>query len=107
MSRRVHGVIYHRESIGATRRRWLALCSLLRMRKFLVIAVLAGLTWLFIVQKRSESAKPEQKSKTATQVAASASPRPVSEHDWMKHSLDRANEVKRQVVQQRTTDGTR
>jgi len=106
MSRRVHGVIYHRESIGATRRRWLALCSLLRMRKFLVIAVLAGLTWLFIVQKRSGSAKPEQKSKTAAQVA-SASPRPVSEHNWMKHSLDRANEVKRQVVQQRKTDETR
>ena len=76
------------------------------MRKFLVIAVLAGLTWLFIVQKHSESAKPEQKSKTATQVT-SASPRPVSEHNWMKHSLDRANEVKRQVVQQRKTDETR
>ena len=77
------------------------------MRKFLVIAVLAGLTWFFIVQKRSESAKPEQKSKTAIQVAASASPRPVSEHNWMKHSLDRANEVKRQVAEQRKTDGTR
>lgn len=74
------------------------------MRKFLVIVVLAGLTWLFIVQKRSESAKPESKSKT---VAASTSPRPVSEHNWMKHSLDRANEVKQQVVQQRKTDGTR
>ena len=77
------------------------------MRKFLVIAVLAGLTWLFIVQKRSESAKSEQKSKTVTQAAGAASPRPVSEHNWMKHSLDRANEVKRQVVQQRKTDGTR
>jgi hypothetical protein len=76
------------------------------MRKFLVIAVLAGLTWLFIVQKRSESAKPAENSKTVTQVAA-ASPRPVSEHNWMKHSLDRANEVKRQVAQQRKEDGTR
>jgi len=84
-----------------------AVLLFLRMRKFLVIAVLAGLTWLFIVQKRSESAKPDQKSKTATQVAASASPRPVSEHNWMKHSLDRANEVKRQVAQQRKADGTR
>ena len=84
-----------------------AVLLFLRMRKFLVIAVLAGLTWLFIVQKRSESAKPDQKSKTATQVAASTSPRPVSEHNWMKHSLDRANEVKRQVAQQRKADGTR
>ena len=77
------------------------------MRKFLVIAVLAGLTWLFIVQKRSESAKPEPKSKTVSQVTAAPSPRPVSEHNWMKHSLDRANEVKRQVAQQRKEDGTR
>jgi hypothetical protein len=77
------------------------------MRKFLVITVLAGLTWLFIVQKRSEPAKPEPKSKTVAQVAGSPSPRPVSEHNWMKNSLDRANEVKRQVAQQRKTDGTR
>ena len=77
------------------------------MRKFLVITVLAGLTWLFIVQKRSEPAKPEPKSKAVAQVAGSPSPRPVSEHNWMKHSLDRANEVKRQVAQQRKTDETR
>jgi len=77
------------------------------MRKFLVITVLAGLTWLFIVQKRSEPAKQEPKSKAVAQVAGSPSPRPVSEHNWMKHSLDRANEVKRQVAQQRKTDGTR
>ena len=77
------------------------------MRKFLVITVLAGLTWLFIVQKRSEPAKPEPKSKTVAQVAGSPLPRPVSEHNWMKNSLDRANEVKRQVAQQRKTDGTR
>jgi len=87
--------------------RWLAPCSYFGMRKFLVIVVLVGLTWLFIVQKRSESAKPEPKSKTVAQAAASTSPRPVSEHNWMKHSLDRANEVKQQVVQQRKTDGTR
>jgi hypothetical protein len=106
MSQRAHGAIYHRESIEATRPGGSRCALSLPMRKFLVIAVLAGLTWLFIVQKRSESAKPEQKSKTATQVAA-ASPRPVSEHNWMKNSLDRANEVKRQVAQQRKTDETR
>jgi cytoskeletal protein RodZ len=78
----------------------------LRMRKFLVIAVLAGLAWLFVVQKRSEPQKPAPE-KTVAQATASASPRPVSEHNWMKHSLDRANEVKRQVAQQRKEDGTR
>lgn len=84
-----------------------ACAHVLRMRKFLVITVLAGLTWLFIVQKRSEHSKPEPSKKAVAQSVGSPSPRPVSEHDWMKRSLDRANEVKRQVVQQRKTDETR
>ena len=74
------------------------------MRKFLVIAVLAGLGWLFILQKRSE---PQNNEKAVAQASSSASPRPVSQHNWMKHSLDRANEVKRKVAQQRKEDGTR
>jgi hypothetical protein len=77
------------------------------MKKFFVIAVLAGLTWLFVAQKRSESSKPAPANKTVAQKAATSSPRPVSEHNWMKHSLDRANQVKRQVAQQRKDDGTR
>ena len=76
------------------------------MRKFLVIAILAGLTWVFVVQKRSEPQKAAPQ-KTVAQAATSASPRPVSEHNWMKRSLDRTNEVKRQVTQQRKDDGTR
>jgi hypothetical protein len=73
------------------------------MRKFLIIAVLAGLGWLFVVQKRNEAPKtaPEKA------MAQNASPRPVSEHNWMKQSLDRTNEVRRQVAQQRKEDGTR
>jgi hypothetical protein len=74
------------------------------MRKFLVIAVLAALSWLFVVQKRSE---PQKTTPEKAVALASASPRPVSEHNWMKHSLDRANEVKRQVAQKRKEDGTR
>jgi cytoskeletal protein RodZ len=76
------------------------------MRKFLVVAILAGLAWLFVLQKRNEHQKagPE---KSVAQTTASASPRPVSEHDWMKRSLDRAAEVKKQVAQQRKEDGTR
>jgi hypothetical protein len=77
------------------------------MKKFLVIAVLAGLTWLFVVQKRNEVSRPNPAGKTVTQNAGTPTPRPVSEHNWMKHSLDRANEVKRQVAQQRKEDGTR
>jgi hypothetical protein len=78
------------------------------MRKFLVIAVLAGLAWLFVVQKRSETPKPAvTATKPTGQTVAATSPRPVSEHNWMKRSLDRTNEVKRQVAQQRREDGTR
>src|SRR5438045_214414 len=36
---------------------WLDGCSAFRMRKFLVIAVLLGLGWLFLLQKRAESQK--------------------------------------------------
>jgi hypothetical protein len=75
------------------------------MRKFLVIAALAGLAWLFVVQKRSEPQKTTLAEKPVAQVAAA--PRPVSEHNWMKRSLDRTNEVKRQVAQQRKEDGAR
>ena len=74
------------------------------MRKFLVIAVLAGLSWIFVVQKRTE---PQKAAPEKSVAQASASARPVSEHNWMKRSLDRTNEVKRQVAQQRKADGTR
>ena len=77
------------------------------MRKFLVIAVLAGLTLLFVVQKRSGPDKPASANKSVAQVAGTPTPRSVSEHNWMKRSLDRTNEVKRQVAQQRKADGTR
>lgn len=77
------------------------------MRKFLVIAVLAGLTWLFVIQKRAESEKSATPNKPVAKTNVSPAPRPVSEHNWMKRSLDRTNEVTRQVAQQRKTDGTR
>ncbi|MFL6519042.1 MAG: hypothetical protein ACJ8NS_02370 [Chthoniobacterales bacterium] len=78
------------------------------MRKFLVIAVLAGLAWLFVIQKRNQTTQPAATAaKPAGQTVAATSPRPVSEHNWMKRSLDRTNEVKRQVAQQRKEDGTR
>ena len=75
------------------------------MRKFLVIAILTGLALLFVVQKRSEPQKNAPEKKVAQ--TATTSPRPVSEHNWMKRSLDRTNEVKRQVAQQRKTDEAR
>jgi hypothetical protein len=59
------------------------------MRKFLVIAVLAGLAVLFVAQKRDEPQKTAPEKKLAQ--TATTSPRPVSEHNWMKRSLERTN----------------
>jgi hypothetical protein len=74
------------------------------MRTFLVIVVVAVLGWLFLTQKHQE----HQKVATAPDVPAqTASPRPVSEHNWAKHALDKTNKVTRQVAEQRKSDGTR
>jgi hypothetical protein len=74
------------------------------MRVFLVIAVLAGLTWLFVVQKQQPQPKTVSPAKSVTMTAAAPSPRPASQHNWMKSALDRTNEVKSQVAQQRKND---
>jgi hypothetical protein len=75
------------------------------MRASLIIAVLAGLTWFFVVQKQQEPKKTVSNSKAVPEATASA--RPVNSHNWMKSALDRTNEVKNQVAQQRKADGTR
>ena len=74
------------------------------MRTILVVAVVVGLTWLFLVQKQRE---PQKRAAPEVAAQTAGSPRPASEHNWMKRSLDRTNEVKRQVAQQRKEDGTR
>jgi hypothetical protein len=76
------------------------------MKTVVFVVIMAGLGVLFLMQKRNEhlAATTAANQPVATQ---SATPRPVSEHNWMKHSLDSAAKVKRQVVQQRKEDGTR
>lgn len=77
------------------------------MLKFLVIATLAGLTWLFVIQKRNEPQKSRPADMVVTEKASSPSPPPVSAHNWMKRSLERANEVQQQVAQQHKDDRTK
>jgi hypothetical protein len=65
----------------------------------LVIAVLGA---VFLWQRQNEHAATPTSANVKQTNAASApvaqpSPRPVSEHDWAKHSLDRAHEVADQV----------
>ncbi|MEO8044144.1 MAG: hypothetical protein ABI674_04505 [Spartobacteria bacterium] len=69
------------------------------MKTFLVVVL--SVTALYLWQRqRRESASPAQKPATAEMTAA-ATPRPVSEHNWAKHSLDRAHEVVDEVQQSR------
>ena len=78
------------------------------MRMFLVVAIIA--TALFLWQRYREAAAPgavppSGASKTSVAAATgkpspaaiAGTPRPVSEHNWMKRSLDRAHEVAGQV----------
>jgi len=74
------------------------------MRIFLVLVVAAVLGWLFLSQKQQENQKVASAPTVSSQPA---SPRPVSEHNWAKHALDKTNKVTRQVAEQRKSDGTR
>jgi hypothetical protein len=76
------------------------------MRSSIVVAVLAGLTCIFVFQKQHDPAQ-QAASTLVPKAQASVAPRPVSQHNWMKNALDRTNEVKRQVAQQRAADGTK
>lgn len=77
------------------------------MRTVVFLVVVAGLGWLFLAQKQREPEKPVVAPAVAVSKQTAAAPRPVSEHNWMKRSLDRTNQVKRQVAEQRKTDGAR
>ena len=69
------------------------------MKMFLLLVV--SVTALFVWQRYgSSNAAPESKPATAS-AAAPATPRPIYEHDWAKHSLDRAQEVANQVRETR------
>ena len=66
------------------------------MRSFLAFLIFAGLGVLYYWQKHNEAPPAAVKtvsSQPAQQTKAEAQPRPVSEHNWMKRSLDRAHDV--------------
>lgn len=71
------------------------------MRAFLTFLAVASLGALFYYQKNHESAstavQPGASQTTTLKVSSAATARPVSEHDWMKRSLDRATEVRNQA----------
>jgi hypothetical protein len=66
------------------------------MRSFFAVLIFAGLGALYYWQKHNEAPPAAVKtvsSQPAQQTKAEAQPRPVSEHNWMKRSLDRAHDV--------------
>ena len=74
------------------------------MRTALVLVILAVLGWFFLSQQQQEHQEVTTAAKAPTQ---SASPRPVSEHNWAKHALDKTNKVTRQITEQRKSDETK
>jgi hypothetical protein len=70
------------------------------MRTFLIIAIAIGLGWFFFAQKKHDQAVATEQAATVQ----TASPRPVSEHNWAKHALDRTRSVTDQVAKQRKED---
>jgi hypothetical protein len=80
------------------------------MRTTVVVVIALVLGVLFIVQKRHEqSAATAAAARASTAAAAQkpATPRPVSEHNWAKHSLDTTRKVTDQLAAQRKADGIR
>jgi hypothetical protein len=77
------------------------------MRTAVVLIIAAVLGCLFLMQKRhDQNAAPAPTTDSSTAQKPSA-PRPVSEHNWAKHAIDRARNVTDQVATQRKEDGAR
>jgi hypothetical protein len=66
-----------------------------RMKIFFVVLVIGA--GVFYWQSKSRTAATATDEKNSTAPIASVTPRPVYEHDWAKHSLDRTHEVMDQV----------
>ena len=77
------------------------------MRTSIVILIAVVLGGLFLVQKQRERLAVVAKTEEKVAEKKAATPRPVSEHNWAKHSLDRTRSVIDQVAKQRKEDGAR
>jgi hypothetical protein len=77
------------------------------MRTAVVLIIAAVLGCLFLAQKRHEQNAAPVPTTASTTAQKPSTPRPVSEHNWAKHSLDRTRTVMDQVAKQRKEDGAR
>jgi hypothetical protein len=73
------------------------------MRTVVIILIAVGLGAFFVAQRRHD-----QKAATEQAVAQlTATPRPVSAHNWAKHALDRTSKVTGDVAKQQNEEGNR
>jgi hypothetical protein len=77
------------------------------MRTSVVILIALVLGGLFVVQKQRDRLATVAKTEEKVTGNKAATPRPVSEHNWAKHALDRTRTVTDQVAAQRKEDGVR
>jgi hypothetical protein len=75
------------------------------MRTGIVILIALALGGLFVVQKQRERLAAVAQAEQQAAAKGSPTPRPVSEHNWAKHSLDTTHKVMNQVAEQRKSDG--
>ncbi|MEO7724084.1 MAG: hypothetical protein ABIU29_05260 [Chthoniobacterales bacterium] len=75
------------------------------MKTFLVLVL--SVIALFVWQRQGQESVDTAKAPIEATSPAVNQPRPVSEHNWAKHSLDRAHEVVEQVGQVREQDDQR
>lgn len=75
------------------------------MRTGIVILIALVLGGLFVVQKQREHLAAFALAEQQAAAKGSPTPRPVSEHNWAKHSLDKTRSVMSQVAEQRKSDG--
>ena len=74
------------------------------MRIFLGFVIVAAIVGGFLSHRKQEP--PVAPAPVAVVMKAQATPaRQTSEHNWPKYSLDRAAEVKREVLEQRKENG--
>jgi uncharacterized alpha/beta hydrolase family protein len=74
------------------------------MRAFLIFLIVAGLGFVFLRQRQSETPSPQAKPIATQSVGAKPTPAVLtpaprgqaSEYNWMKRSLDRARDVTEQ-----------
>lgn len=75
------------------------------MKIFLIILAIGAGVYYWQQHHDATPTTVPTSEKTPTAPAVAVAPRPVYEHDWARHSLDRTHEVMDQVAKTRKQNG--